>query len=323
MKSPPHLREAPKQYSLFAALRLLESAHPGPPLGSARKLRDDPVRVSQPAHLNFPATEVASVEERRGMTHVAQYSFGLMGPNGPLPLHLTEYVHARVHNEDDTALADFLTAIQHRLATLFYQAWATADPTSRQSAPFAELVGSFAGLGAPECSKRDGVSDHAKLRRAGALAQQARSGDGLQALLQDYLGVPVRVTSFVGEWLPIDPRGVLRLGGERRNATLGSWATLGEKSWQRASRFEISIGPIDMERFTALLPGTGQLAAVRDLVALYTNREWNWGVRLVTSAERTVPITLGGGAKLGWTSWLGSPAPGTVDVLLQGDEMIA
>lgn len=323
MTAPRHLREAAPQYSLFAALRLLDAAHPGAPLGAARKLRDDPVRVSQPPHLNFTATEVAAVEEKDGVAHVAQYPFGLMGPNGPLPLHITEYVYERLRQEDDPALADFLTVIQHRLATLFYRAWAAADPTSRQAAPFAELVGSIAGLGAPECSGRDGVPDHAKLRRAGALAQQARSADGLQALLQDYLGVPVRVTSFVGEWLPMDPDAVLRLGGDPRNASLGHGATLGGKSWQGASRFEVSIGPMDMDRFTALLPGSRQLAAVRDLVALYTNREWDWGLRLVTSADRTVPVTLGDGAQLGWTSWLGSPAPGAVDVLLQGDEMNA
>jgi type VI secretion system protein ImpH len=317
---PQELQESARRFSLFAALRLLESEQDATPLGTARRLRDDPVRVSQPPHLNFVATEVASVEQRDGMTHLRQYVFGLMGPNGPLPLHLTEYAHARLHQEDDAALADFLAAIQHRLTTLFYRAWAAADPVSLQGRPFAEMVGSLVGLGVPESRGRDSVDDHAKLRRAGALLQQARSADGLQSLLQDFLGVAVHVESFVGEWLPIVADAALRLGGTPSNAMLGAGATLGDKCWQRASRFEVSVGPMDRGKFEALLPGTPGIRAVRDLVALYTNREWSWDLRLITTSDHTLPAMLSSGAKLGWTSWLGSPGGCAVDVVLQGDE---
>lgn len=312
-----------ERYTLFAALRALESAAGAVPIGTARRLRDEPVRVVQPPHLMFAVSEVVSVEQRQGVTHVRQHAFGLMGPNGPLPLHLTEYVHARLHQEDDAALADFLTAIQHRLATLFYRAWAAAEPTALEAEPFADLVGSLMGLGAPEARGRDDVHDHAKLRRAGAFVHQSRSADGLQSLLQDYLGMPVRIESFVGEWLPIAADAALRLGGDPRNARLGASTTLGDKSWQRASRFEIVVGPVSLAQFEALLPGTCGLSAVRDLVALYTNREWSWGLRLVTTQEQATPVALSGGARLGWTSWLGRPSGDAVDLVLQGDECVA
>lgn len=312
-----------ERYTLFAALRALETAAAGVPIGTARRLRDDPVRVAQPPHLMFAASEVASVEQRQGIAHVRQYSFGLMGPNGPLPLHITEHVHARLHQEGDAALADFLTAIQHRLATLFYRAWAAADPTALDAQPFAELLGSLMGLGAADARGRDAVHDHAKLRRAGSFAHQSRSADGLQTLLQDYLGMPVRVESFIGEWLPIAGDALLRLGGDPRNAGLGAGATLGDKSWQRASKFEIVVGPVPLSQFEALLPGTCGLAAVRDLVALYTNREWSWGLRVLTTPEQATPVELSGGARLGWTSWLGRPSGDAVDLVLQGDECVA
>jgi len=40
------------------------------------------------------------------------------------------------------------------------------------------------------------VPDYAKLSRAGRFAQQARSADGLEAILTDYFDLPVEVRSF-------------------------------------------------------------------------------------------------------------------------------
>ena len=55
------LQQRPEEYSLFAALRRIEQAHPDRPrLGESRKATDDPVRISQRPHLHFAATEVAA-----------------------------------------------------------------------------------------------------------------------------------------------------------------------------------------------------------------------------------------------------------------------
>ena len=43
--------------------------------------------------------------------------FGLLGPNGPLPLHLTEYARDRLRNSDDPTMARFLDLFHHRRNT--------------------------------------------------------------------------------------------------------------------------------------------------------------------------------------------------------------
>ncbi|MGV8763016.1 type VI secretion system baseplate subunit TssG, partial [Pseudomonas aeruginosa] len=55
-----------------------------------------------------------------------QFFFGLTGPNGPLPLHLTEYARERQRNVNDATFKRFMDVFHHRLLTLFYRAWAEA-----------------------------------------------------------------------------------------------------------------------------------------------------------------------------------------------------
>src|SRR3954447_6533983 len=72
------LAAAPERFDLFAALRLLEAAHPDRPrLGEARRARDEPVRLSQPPHLHFPPAQIAGFRAGQGTTSalLITYSF--------------------------------------------------------------------------------------------------------------------------------------------------------------------------------------------------------------------------------------------------------
>jgi len=54
--------------------------------------------------------------------------FGLLGPNGPLPIHVTEYARHRLRHAGDATLSRFLDLFNHRFLALFYRAWAQAQP---------------------------------------------------------------------------------------------------------------------------------------------------------------------------------------------------
>ena len=65
-------------------------------------------------------------------------NLGLLGPEGPMPLHLTRWVLDRLsqrwfagadaHETSDTTFVDFVNILQHRMIALFYRAWADAHP---------------------------------------------------------------------------------------------------------------------------------------------------------------------------------------------------
>jgi type VI secretion system protein ImpH len=316
------LEREPHRFTLFAALRLLEQAYAGQPrLGQSRRASDDRVRLQQPPYLAFAPSDVCHLtraESRRPV--LEQYSHGVFGPNGALPLHLTEYAFERRQQFNDPTLSDFINLFQHRLIGLFYRAWADGDPATNLDRPGSDrirgYVGALIGLAEPAARDRDHVRDYAKLARAGQFGPHARSAGGLEAVLADYFHHRISIRQFVGEWLEIPGEVRCRLGERGPTTSLGMGASLGATCWQVQHKFEIIVGPLSMPEFLDFLPGGRALAALHDLVRLYTSNEWSWRVRLLLKVEAVPPARLDGRSRLGWTSWTGGRRSTANDVVI-------
>jgi type VI secretion system protein ImpH len=126
------LTEAPWDWDFFQALRRLECASPQRPrIGANQRGKDDVVRLGQePSVIFAPATlSACHADGPGGLPRLSVLFLGLLGPNGPLPLHLTEYIRDRVRNEGDATPARFLDLFNNRMLALFYRACAQAQPT--------------------------------------------------------------------------------------------------------------------------------------------------------------------------------------------------
>lgn len=317
------LRRAPERFGLFAALRLLEQAFPQHPrFGEGRQASEDPVRLVHTPHLAFAPSDVATYEETPDSARLEQYSFGLFGPNGPLPIHLTELAYGRRRHVEDDAIIDFLNIFQHRLISLFYRAWAEADPVTHFDRPssdrFSFYLGALLGLGSPAARNRDSVCDYAKLSRVAAFGRQTRSATALQAILADYFAADVSVREFIGAWLPVPADEQCCLGAER--SSLGGGAFLGRAIWSCQHKFEIVLGPLTLERFETFLPGAAGLRELHTLVRLFTGDEWTWRLRVLLLPDETPRTLLGKAGKLGWVSWLGFRHGIADDVVIQESE---
>jgi type VI secretion system protein ImpH len=314
------LRRTPERFGLFAALRLLEQAFPQHPrLAEGRQASEDPVRLGHTPHLAFAPSDVATYEETPDGVRLEQYSFGLFGPNGPLPVHLTELAYTRRRHVEDDAIVDFLNIFQHRLISLFYRAWAEAEPATHFDRPdsdrFTLYLGALLGLGSPEARNRDSVSDYAKLSRAAAFGRQTRSAPALQAILEDYFDVEVSVREFTGAWLAVPADEQCRLGAEQ--SSLAGGAFLGSGIWDCQHKFEIVLGPLALGRLKTFLPGAIGLRELHALVRLFTGDEWTWQLRLLLLPDETPRTVLGKNGKLGWVSWLGVHPGIADDVVIQ------
>lgn len=310
------LRAEPHRYSLFAALRLLEQVYRAEPrFGEARRLAQDPLRLQQPPYLSFAPSEVVALRStEQGMPLLEAYGFGLFGPNGALPLHLTELAFERRRQHADPTLSDFINLFQHRLLGLFYRAWAESDPATCHDRPdsdrFRLFLGALSGMGTQQSLGRTAVSDYALLSRVALFGSQCRSAEGLQQILSDYFELPVSVRSFVGDWLDIPIAMQSRLGAGDESSCLGTGATLGASSLQAQHKFEIIIGPVGYADFGNFLPGASGLRELSSLIRLYTNDEWQWQLCLQLLHEEVPRMQLGAGSgigsKLGWSTWLGN-----------------
>jgi type VI secretion system protein ImpH len=316
----PSLIARPWAWDFYQALRRIECHWPARPrLGTARRPVDEPVRLAQATELSFAPSSLASAahDPRSGKPRIEVRFFGLFGPNGPLPLHLTAYARERRLHRGDETLARFADLFHHRLLLLFYRAWAQAQPTVSLDRPqddrFAEYVGSLIGTGGRDWHRRDAAPSHARLGLAGLLSRQVRTADGLAHLLSAFLGRAVRVESFVGRWMALATAERSRLVRPTRarrgglGAALGAGAVLGASVFDRQHHCRVHVGPLDLERYESLLPGGRALPALTALVRSYLGDEFGWDLRLVLDRAQTPPCRPGRQGRLGWTSWLGAP----------------
>lgn len=303
------LARDPYSYDLFHVLRWVDArAGARAPLGRDTVARNEPVRLRQEPSMAFAPSTLSSVDLARDgrPPEVSIYSFGLFGPNGPLPLHLTEYVRERIHHYGDRTLSGFADVFHHRLILLFYRAWADAQSTvslDRKEARFTRYIASLLHMGLPSLARRDTVMDHAKFFMAGHLLRQTRNPEGLKQILQTFFSVPVRIAEFVPQWIRLEPSQQLGLGG---SLGLGQDTILGSAVRDAQHKFRIELGPLERADYASFLPGGRRARQLMHWVRDYIGVEFAWDVRPVLKRKDVAGIKLGAQQPLGLSSWLGS-----------------
>jgi len=303
------LAASPEEHHVFQALRILEAAYPdNPRLGESRRPREDRVRLGQEAELAFPPSTIASFTPATGArpAKLINRFFGLFGPQGPLPLQMTEYVRDRYRNHRDRAIVAFVDMLIHRLMGLLYRAWCMGQPApsfDRGDDPMGRKVAAIAGFHGDKLLERDSLPDLAKFHYAGHFAQGARNPEGLVSILSSFFEAPVKLQQFVGSWLELEPDDQWQLGS---SGVLGRSTSIGQKVWTRNAKFRLRIGPLPRDEFERLLPGGASLERLRAIVRNYVGDSLDWDVNLILAGDEVPRVSLGGTTRLGHTSWTAS-----------------
>lgn len=325
------LAKEPERYHLFMALRLLEAAYSDRPrLGRSRRPSQDAVRLGQEPELAFPPSTVSAFKrEKDGKPAVLNnHAFGLWGPQGPMPLHLTEFAHNRKYNQRDPTLVAFANVFHHRMMSLFYRAWASAEPAPNFDRhgddPFVDKVAGVAGLKGRGFGGRDALPDTAKYNFSGRFASGPKNEEGLLAIISHFFSAPVSIQSFVGSYLYLDDVDRFAFRGRKPIGRLGQSITVGERVWSRQAKFRVRIGPLSLKAYQRLLPGGESLRRLVAIVRNYIGDQLDWDVSLVLREAEVPPTRLGQSGQLGWTTWIGNRAPGSdADELLLAPQMLS
>ena len=300
-----------EELDLFALLRQVDAKNHGAKLGYSRTPREDGVRLGQNPSTLFAPSTVFSIGNAKHHKHpvVKILSFGVFGPNGALPLHLTEYVRERLHNNADSSPADFVDVFHHRFITLFYRAWADAQSVVQLDQPgidkFSFYAGTMVGMGFDGSWDRDSIEDSAKLYAAGHLVRLTRNPEGLERLIAHYFSTPTRMIEFVRTWITLDEMDRTRLSGFSMNNQLGVNAIAGNKVQDVQSRFRLELGAMPLKLYESFLPPHHNNRKLRDWVRVYEGIEHDWDVQLLLASAEVPRCQLGSKVRLGWTSWLG------------------
>ncbi|VAX32887.1 Uncharacterized protein ImpH/VasB [hydrothermal vent metagenome] len=305
------LEAEPYAFDFFQAIRRLEGLFPEKPrMGHALHAEDDPIRLAQEPSLAFAPAAISSFTPEKGALppRLSVLFFGLFGPNGPLPLHLTEYARERLRSAHDPTFARFVDIFHHRMLSLFYRAWASAQPAVNfdrsEEDRFSVFVSSLFGLGMPSLRNRSEMPDLPLLHYAGRFVCQTRNAEGLKAILGDFFSTPVQIQEFIGEWISLPEQYQCQLGGWGDSNRLGETSTIGSQVWVCQQKFRIIMGPMDFAPFERLLPGGESLKRLTTLLRSYVGDELEWDVQLILKKEEVPAIKLGQIGSLGRTSWL-------------------
>jgi type VI secretion system protein ImpH len=312
------LRKYPGRFDFFQAVRLLlRIMSERQPVGRFALPSQEAIRFSVNNTLVFPPTEIQRIQWDGDIPKMIVAFMGMTGPAGVLPYAYSEFIIGRLREKDDT-MASFFDIFNHRMISLFYQAWekhrsAVAyerDGEDRLSKYLMSLV----GLGTGGLQHRLVVRDESLLFFTGLLALQPRSAVALEKLLEDYFEVSVEVEQFVGAWQSLDPSNQCVFeSADSFSEQLGVGAVVGDEIWDQQSRIRVKMGPLKQAQYLSFLPGGSAYEPLRELSRFFCGTQLEIEVQLILQKEAVPQCDLGedglAGPRLGWFTWMkSSPA---------------
>jgi type VI secretion system protein ImpH len=279
-----------------------------PRLGAAALPREEPFRISQQPSMAFAPREIAGLDVARGHLNVRLFGLGLWGPQGPLPLHLTELAYTRGESYQDHALARFADLFHHRSLALFYRAWAASQATASLDRPddeaFSFYVASLIGTDPGEAS-RSCLPTHPRYAASAHLVRESRNPDGVAATLSHYFGVPMHVEEFIHHWIQVSGADRSRLGAPSPSSIMCEGALLGDTIPDRQHKFRIVIGPVDLDQYLRLTPHGDDLPTLIEWVRAFVGFEYDWEIKLLVKPRAAPPARCDTAHRLGYSTWLG------------------
>lgn len=327
------------EFDFFQAVWLLErylSRDEHVAVGQRGPVAKEALRFRPDTWMGFPSTDVRRVlargdpESGQTLYQIDVTFLGLYGVSTPLPPHYAVDILRSVvaapapqtdaprvaRPEDDLPLGagyspsrDFLDVFHHRLVSLFYRSWTKyhydkafgLSQRDEMTTYLLWLIGCPRGYDEAVL----GVPPLRLLRYAGVLTQHPRSAVTLEGLLKDYWGVEFRAEQFVGRWVALSAADFNRIG--QANSRLGLDLTVGEQVYDLTGAFNIVMGPVDWNTYTAFLPDGANFAQLQALTRLYCIDPLRFTLEIKLKAGEVPETRLGSdpnAGRLGFTSWV-------------------
>lgn len=316
------LEMVPQEFDFFQAVRLLERIFPArSPVGRFVHPTREVVRFSAHASMIFPASAIQNMDwSRPGPPAIILNFMGLTGPMGVLPLFYTQTIIERLRAKD-TAMMDFFDLFNHRMISLFYQAWEkyrfaiTYERGERDK--MSHVLMHLIGIGTAGLPDRQAVPDGALLFYSGLLSLHPRSGAALRNLLWDYFDVPVKIEQFVGAWYRLDEPTQCRFEkASTYSEQVGVGVIVGDEIWDQQSGVRICLGPLSLKQYLDFLPNGTAYRPLKALVRFFAGDQNDFEIQLVLKSGEVPKCELGTETvvetapgredvppQLGWTTW--------------------
>ena len=308
---PQHLnflagaKESVCESGLFPLVRGAEArAAPLPRVGQSKRPDQNVVDLLHIPSLQFAPRSIEDITIDGGRARISGYWFGLTGPMGPLPTHLTEYAAYERRYAKSQPFGDFLDLLAGRMLQLYYRSWADSQPAAHADREESDL---FAFFLAALSGATEGVADtasfpaRARIHYAGLYAGP-RSAIAIEDALTHLLGMDVRILEYQPRWRRIELQDQNRLG--RQFVTLGQDLAVGEQLRLASDAFRVAIRTRNLAEFETLLPSGSRFAIAAEALDAFAPSHLEWDLVPEIDDQIVPRAALDGRSRLGWTSWL-------------------
>lgn len=307
------LETVPWEFQFFQAVRLLERLQPKrQAIGRFVAPRFEAVRFTATPRLAFPPSQIHGLTFHDDNPPLMQVNFmGMTGPSGMMPLYYTELILERLRHKDKS-LGAFLDMFNHRMISLFYQAWekyrVTVAYERGERDRFSHILMDNLGFGTDLLQHRQTVRDDSFLFYSGLLGIHTRPAASLRQILWDYFDVPVEIEQLVGAWHFLEENNQCKFDkANTYSEQVGQGAIVGNEIWDQQSGVRIRLGPLTLKQYLDFLPTGTAYEPLQAILRFYSGWEIDYEVQLVLKRNQVPGCQLGDESeeapKLGWVSW--------------------
>lgn len=291
--------------AVWEAERQLINSHPGyHRVGHDGWPNKEVVRFRASQNLGFAGQDLVRLKTHREPDGAVLHEMmvdvmGLTGARGALPACYTERVLEQVRDRSP-ATRDFLDLFNHRLISLFYRSWEKTQPAVHQERPEGDVFTQI-------LKALTGCEQNWQLYYGAAFARRSRSASMLQSVLEDIVGMNVKIRTLRGEWAPLalEDQSVFpsRKQPAGQHAVLGS-AMLGSRVWMADKGLDIVFNPKSREQLVSVLPNGVYSKTVSEVAQRLVSGQMRVRYRLSARAAHLTHTILGRQGRLGADSFI-------------------
>lgn len=295
---------------LFALLRYLHlHANLTKNIGDELQLTEHNVRFGQLAKLSFQERQVHQIISQGEFLKIKIKGFGMLGANGALPLHLSEAIYEKNLHEKDHTFNDFLDIFHHRLISLFYKAWLSAEPAvmldNKSNPVFGEHIAGFVGNQLLADDGTEGILKYSQFYYSSLLLNQNMPTHNLVEILGGYFDIPIQIEENIGEWIYAEAHTTTL--SSQFSEPLGAGLLIGTHYFDATQKFQVIIGPVNISKYLDFLKEGRLYDKLIGWIARYTKHSYQFNIKIIINKDDVRPSRLDTSHPLGRNSWLGQP----------------
>lgn len=290
-----NLLENPASFEFIQAARLFRH---GTVLNAEAHWSKD-FQFKSSLQLNFPQTEIESLNIEGSQIQITNLVVGLTGMQGTLPYSYTNKIKLSSRQQREETL-QFLNLFNHKLTAQYIDSSLNYNlPIRYEIEHENEYLNIIHALNGYKFSQHEAADlENYFAEFSGLMQGQTNTVYALKTILSCIFNANFSVTEFIETQFKLEDSQQTRLGGEL-NSQLGINTICGKTVRQIDDRIEICIGPLNKQDYQDFLPQQLLSEKLKKIIGIWCSPTLIVDVRLILKKENIEPVCLNAGISFG------------------------